>query len=198
MISHYRAFPFAILLYIFPEVEEAGVQQVFADHNFYYPVKVTTVERPPLVGFPWIRPSDFIRSLHKTNDLSHLLGGHNLEAARPMLLSFWEKYRAVYPKHQLWDHLSATKKDIAKCIPLYIHGDEGTSFKRGGILILSFQGVIGFGTSKSAKLGKEHLRAMDEGIPMNFLKTGLQTRMLICTCPKDWTLAKHGFVQASK
>ena len=170
-------------------VEEEGVHQVLADHKFYYPVKVTVEELPPLQDFPWIGPSDFIKALHRTNDLPHLLGGYNLKEAKPILKSFWEKYRAAYPKHQLWDHLATTKKEITSCVPIFLHGDEGTSFKRGGILMVSIQGAIGTGTSKSnrIKLEEQNLRAMEEGIPMNFLRTGLQTRLLVCSCPKDRT-----------
>jgi hypothetical protein len=29
------------------------------------------------------------------------------------------------------------------------------------------------------------LRSMNDGIPLNLLKTGLQTRVMICNCPKD-------------
>ena len=168
-------------------VKEEGVHQVFADHKFYYPVKVTIEQSAPLEDFPWIRPSDFVKTLHKTNDLPHLLGGYNLKDAKPVLRSFWEKYKLAYPKHQLWDHLSSTGKDWAKCIPIFLHGDEGTSFKRGGILMVSIHGAIGTGTSKSQriKLEEQNLRAMGEGVPLNFLRTGLQTRLLVCSCPKD-------------
>ena len=165
--------------------EEEGVHQVFAEHKFYYPVTVTTEELPPLQGFPWIKPSDFLRSLHRMNDLNHLLGGHDLKTARPILKKFWQKYRGCYPMHQLWEHIDSGRKRPEQCLPLFLHGDEGTSFKKGGIFICSFQGAIGFGTSKQAKDVDQNLRAVDEGIPLNFLKTALQTRVLICCCPKD-------------
>ena len=53
--------------------------------------------------------------------------------------------------------------------------------------MVSIQGAIGTGTSKSKriKLEEQNLRAMGEGIPLNFLRTGLQTRLLVCSCPKD-------------
>ena len=167
--------------------QEEGVHQVFTDHKFYYPVKVTIEQTSPLEDFPWIRPNDFIKALHKTNDLPHLLGGYTLKEAKPVLADFWAKYKAAFPEHQLWDHVASTGKDITKCIPIFLHGDEGTSFKRGGILMVSIQGAIGTGTSKSKriKLEEQNLRAMGEGIPLNFLRTGLQTRLLVCSCPKD-------------
>ena len=172
------------------EAQEDGVHQVFSDHGFYYPIKVTVGTEKPLEGFPWIKPSDFIKALDATNDMSHLLGGHSLKEARPILDVFWQRFKGVYPEHQLWDYLSATGRDARQCLPIFIHGDEGTSFKRSGILMVSIQGVIGHGTSKSTRLIEANLRAMGEGIGLNFLKSGLQTRLLVCACPKEGVLYK--------
>jgi len=139
----------------------------------------------PLKDFPWIKPSNFIRIMAKMNDLGHLLGGLSLQEAKGTLLSFWSKYRALFPQHQLWGDVDCRKKDLSRCLPIYLHGDEGTSYKRGGILIVSFQGAFGFGSSKRAEEIKEKYRAMGDGIPLNFLRTGFQTRMPICVCPKE-------------
>ena len=157
--------------------EESGVHQVFMDHKFYYPVKITIENKAPLVDFPWLKPSDFIKALHKTNDLSHLLGGKSWADSKEALVSFWQKYAGAYPNHQLWEHVRNTNKDLSKCIPLFLHGDEGTSFKRQGILVLSMQGALGSGTSKSD--------SSQQTLPLNFLGSGLRTRLLICVCPKD-------------
>lgn len=146
---------------------------------------MTVEETAPLEGFPWVKPSDFIKTMYRMNDLHHFLGGHSLSEATPILRTFWERYRSIHPRHQLWSQVDKGEKDITKCIPLYLHGDEGTSFKRGGILFLSLQGAIGYGTSKRAQELEEKLRSMNDGIPLNLLKTGLQTRVMICNCPKD-------------
>lgn len=124
--------------------------------------------------------------MFKMNDLSHVLGRKSLKDARPMLMDFWHKYRALYPRHELWKHVDNGHKDLGACLPLYLHGDEGVSFKKGGIFIFSFQGAIGYGSSKRSVLESEkHYRASGEGIRINFLNTGLQTRMMICNCPKE-------------
>lgn len=159
--------------------------EIFKSHGFMYPVEMTVEETAPLEGFPWVKPSDFIKTMYRMNDLHHFLGGHSLSEATPILRTFWERYRSIHPRHQLWSQVDKGEKDITKCIPLYLHGDEGTSFKRGGILFLSLQGAIGYGTSKRAQELEEKLRSMNDGIPLNLLKTGLQTRVMICNCPKD-------------
>ena len=140
-------------------------------------------ETPPLTGFSWIKPSNFIQTMARMNDMGHLLGGHSLTQAKSMLLNFWSKFRAIHPQHQLW----AEERDLSKCIPIFLHGDEGVTYKKNGVLVLSFQGAIGFGSrsSQRARELESNLRAMGEGIPLNFLRTGFQTRMLVCVCPKE-------------
>ena len=141
---------------------------------------------PPLQDFPWIRPSNFLKSMGLMNDLDHLLGGHSLEGAENLLLDFWSKYRALVPEFQLWAESDAGLKDLRRCIPLYLHGDEGVTYKKNGVLVMSFQGAFGYGSSHRAKEVEQNYRAMGEGIPLNFLKTGVQTRMMILVCPKEW------------
>ncbi|CAK9002251.1 unnamed protein product [Durusdinium trenchii] len=125
--------------------------------------------------------------MSKMNDLSHLLGGHSLQEARGMLLSFWAKYRALFPQHQLWAEVESHRKTLDRCLPIFLHGDEGVTYKKGGVLVLSMQGAFGHGSraSERAKRLEENYRALSDGIPLNFLRTGFQTRLLICVCPKD-------------
>ena len=175
---------FQSTLYI-QTTQEEGVFEVFRLNNLFYPVEMTFETVSPLKDFPWIKPSNFIRIMAKMNHLGHLLGGLSLQEAKGTLLSFWSKYRALFPQHQLWGDVDCRKKDLSRCLPIYLHGDEGTSYKRGGILIVSFQGAFGFGSSKRAEEIKEKYRAMGDGIPLNFLRTGFQTRMPICVCPKE-------------
>lgn len=173
-------------VYATPSAEEDAVHEVFRLNNLYYPVNISTEEAPPLLGVPWIRPSDFLGAMAKMNDLSHVLGGYSLDEAKDKLASFWSKFRAICPEHQLWADVDSKKKDIHKCIPLFLHGDEGVTYKKGGVLVVSFQGAFGWGSSKRGREMEENYRAMGEGIPLNFLKTGFQTRMLIYVIPKEY------------
>lgn len=140
----------------------------------------------PLQGFPWLMPSKFLQAMGRMNDLGHLLGGRNsiLEAGS-MLELFWSRFQPLYPSHDLFRDVAAGKKQLSRCIPIYWHGDEGTTYKRGGVLVGSWQSAIGFGTSKRAAEVSERYRQMGEGVPLNFLKTGMQTRILSIICRKD-------------
>ena len=166
--------------------QEDAVSAIFRSHRFYYPVELTTEEAPPLAGFTWLKPSNFLKAMYKNNDLSHLLGGYSLTEAKGLLHNFWSKYRALFPRHQLWEDVDANRKDLSKCIPVFLHGDEGVHYRKSGLLVLSFQGVIGYGSSKRSKDLEEKFRATGEGVPINMLRTGFQTRMLVLVCPKEW------------
>ena len=174
-------------------IQEELVTSVFRENGMYYPVKIETVTSKPLdsLNFPWIPPSAFIRAMGANNDLGHILGGHTLKEARGMLETFWSRYRAIYPKHGLWSDVDSHKKTLHRCIPIFVHGDEGVTFKKNGLLVISFQGCIGWGSSKRSPELEENYRAAGQcGIPLNFLRTGFQTRILICVCPKDWVFSK--------
>ena len=166
--------------------KEEAVTSVFRFHNFYYPLDIAVEQEPPLTEFPWLKPSAFLATMSKTNDLHHLLGGLSLEDAKPKLLDFWCKYRQLFPAHDLWEHADSGAKPLHRCLPLYLHGDEGVTYRKDGLLVLSFQGVWGHGSSKSVARPPETYRANSTGIPLNFLQTGFQTRMLICVCPKEF------------
>jgi len=165
--------------------EEDGVTEVLRLNNFYYPVEISFENTPPLSSFPWIEPSKFLQSMGKMNDLTHLLGGKSLVEARTLLVNFWKHYREIFPMHQLFRDFDAHKKRPWECLPIFLHGDEGVHYKKNGILVLSLQGAFGFGSSKRAAELGENLRAFGEGIPLNFLRTGFQTRILIAVCPKE-------------
>ena len=154
-------------------------------NNYFYPVEISCEEASPLAGFCWLKPSNFIKTMANMNDLGHILGGHSLREARDLLLSFWSKFRVLFPQHQLWSSVDAGEKKLERCLPIFVHGDEGTSYKKGGILIVSFQGAFGYGSSKRAQDIQERYQAFGDSIPLNFLSTGFQSRMPIFVCPKE-------------
>ncbi|CAK9075764.1 unnamed protein product [Durusdinium trenchii] len=117
----------------------------------------------------------------KMNDLGHLLGGHSLQSACGILLDFWSKYRALFPQHELRRDVDAGLKPLSHCLPILFHGDEGVTYRKSGLLVLSIQGIFGHGSSKR----DENFRGATQGIPLNFLRTGFQTRLLVCVCPKE-------------
>ena len=122
------------------------------------------------------------------NDLGNILGGFpDIATAAPLLEVFWQRYRKIIPKFQLFERVDAGQCTYRQCIPLYLHGDEGVCYKKGGVLVVSFQSPLGFGTSKRHQQMSLNLQNMGEaGLPLNFVKCGMLTRMVNVICPKDW------------
>lgn len=55
-----------------------------------------------------------------------------------------------------------------------------------GVLILSWQSPLGYGTSRRPREMSITLEAMGEsGLPMNFLKSGMYSKLLTIVCQKD-------------
>ncbi len=169
------------------------MERVLRNSGLVYDVPITKVETKPLMQFPWLRPRDFLYTMYSQNDLHHILGGcSSLKQAGPVLEVFWARFKKICPGFQLFQQIDRGEKQIQQCVPLYVHGDEGTWFKKGGVLILSFQSPLGYGTSKRDYDMSMNLKNLGEsGLPLNFLKAGMYTRMLMLVCPKDWHLQKQ-------
>lgn len=148
------------------------------------------MEEGPLKGLAWLKPHNFLEALDRYNDLGHLLGGfQNMMSAKPILSTFWERYRMVYPQFELFAEFDAGRKRPEQCIPIYFHGDEGVTYKKNGVLILSWQSPLGYGTSRRPREMSINLEEMGEsGLPLNFLKSGMYSRMLTIVCQKDLVL----------
>ena len=167
--------------------QEEQVLRVFEQHRLLYPVPISEATHRPLVGFPWIRPADFMRAMNRYGDLGHILGGcANLPEAGGMLRTFWTRYEQVCPSFGLFDQIRRGEKQMEQCVPLYLHGDEGVTYKKGGVLVMSFQSPLGYGTSRRAHSLSLNLQNLGEsGLPLNFLESGMYTRMLMVICQKE-------------
>ena len=115
-------------------------------------------------------------------------------AAKSLLTTFWERYRKVYPQFELFAEFEDGRKRPEQCIPIYLHGDEGVTYKKGGVLIFSWQSPLGYGSSRRPHQMSMNLQDMGEcGLPLNFLKSGMYSRLLSIICPKDLVQQKCWF-----
>lgn len=153
-----------------------------------YPVEIEKIEHEPLTGLYWLPPRSFLYAMAQHGDLSHILGGfRNLEDAKPVLTLFWNRYQKIHPQFELFGQIAAGRKRANQCIPIYIHGDEGVTYKKNGVLIVSWQSPLGYGSSRRAREVSLNLQQVNEsGLPMNLLKSGMYSRMLIIVCQKDY------------
>ena len=167
---------------IFIENEEEGVAQIFGQHGLRFEVQMSYDTIGEITDFPWLRPSSYLKALVRNNEFHRLLGGHSLEKSEITLKTFWHRYKKQFPSHMLFQD-SVKSASLQNCIPLYVHGDEGTTYKKKGVLVIGFQSPIGYGSRHAPNQRPESVS--EAGIPINLIKTSLQNRFLTAICPKD-------------
>ena len=108
----------------------------------------------------------------------------SLERCKPVFQDYWEKYRLMHSGHQVFKTCCRGRFETSMpCVPVAFHGDEGTTYKKDGCLVLSFHSVVGKGTL-SNKLGP----VQDGHLPnlhTNFVGHAFQTRFLLAALLKD-------------
>lgn len=161
------------------------MDKIFQKFGLRYPAAMTYARVGEHEKYPYIRPSDFIKAMASSGDLGRLLADKaSMSEAGPLLVEFWSRYRKMCPEHALFK--SCVPLDRA--VPLYLHGDEGTTYKKSAVLLISFQSAMGHGSSRrsiEAALTEHELDLQRAGIPVNFLRTGLRSRFLCAMAPKD-------------
>ena len=157
----------------------------FAKHNLALDIRITYLDLPREgEAFPVLSVTDTVDYLIRSKNLSKLIGDIPFHELQPTLLEFWRRYSLEWPDFELF---KATGNDLAlcRCIPVYIHGDEGRGFKRSGVMILSLQGAIGRG---SRPFQRRHpllsLRKIKMGI--NLQGSSFNSRFLFTAMPKKY------------
>lgn len=160
-----------------------------------YDVEISADQIGEYPEFPWIRPSKMIQSMARTNDLKRLLGGLSWRDAQPVLGEFWARYKQICPDHGVFrrvrESLQTTNPlKLTQMIPVLVHGDEGTTYKKHGMLVIQFAGVFGLGSRNKPAEDSWYAELKRAGIPLNLLGQTVQTRFLTFLCPRDRSAKK--------
>lgn len=158
------------------------MSEVLREFGLSYDVPISRATVGSIEGFPFLKPSDYLARMVATGDFHRLLGGHALKDSEQTLSVFWKRFQKLFPQHDIFQS-EHTKSCLSRCLPLYVHGDEGQTYKRKGVLLMSFQSAVGSGGSHAPNERPETVNSA--GIPMNFLRNALQTRYLSVVCPKE-------------
>ena len=160
--------------------QEDVVAKVFAKHGLRLDVDMSAGRVAKNPSHPYIRASSWIKAVDAGGNLGNLLGlgpgCSTLEQAAPALRSFWDKYALWHSDHEVYSLARAGKLSLEQCVPVYVHGDEGTAFKRDGALVLSFFSPIGKGVV-CQKVGD----IIDGSLHMNFRGNCFKTRFVMGT-----------------
>ena len=96
------------------------------------------------IEIPWITPRCWLEWLVRKGFWPRLagVGRDDYRGAQQVWLEFWTRYRTIYPHFQLF---SMENIDLSRTAAFLIHGDEGRTLKRHGIMITSIQSALGYG-----------------------------------------------------
>ena len=103
---------------------------------------------------------------------------HDYEGARRKWEQFWTTYKEIHPGFSLFDDDSV---DLSRCAAFFIHGDEGRTLKKGGMLVTSLQSALGRGYDE------KRVRRPGEGgrddLQVNFAGHSFTTRFILSAIP---------------
>ena len=137
---------------------------------------------------PYIKAESLVQSLDRNGKLDRLLGFgpdyNTLEKCGDRLQQFWDQYRVLHPQHEVFRLADSHQISLRHCCPIYTHGDEGTTYKKDGCLVLSIHTPIGSGTRVGERMGR-----IGDGVgtPMhtNYIGHALETRFVLAALLRD-------------
>ena len=178
-------------------IEEEVVSKVLAKHKLRLDTEISFGRVGHDRKYPYIKAASLVKSLERHGKLSRLLGFEHLgpeynylAACGDLLEDFWRKYRPLHDTHEVFARADAGAIQLRNCVPVYLHGDEGTTYKKDGCLVLSIHTPLGAGTV-SQKMGPV---ANERDVARtNFAGNALETRFMLAALLKDsWIERKQG------
>ena len=179
---------------------ERDLHALFRKYGLALPLQISAL-KCGLFHLHYISLTSWFRYL--LNDFSHLLlGGFKVGDSKATFLvkSFWESFRVANGDHWVFSQHGA---NLQKCVPYYLHLDEGTGLRKSAVLVFNLQTVWGSETkdefekrfaSQSGRTDSDMVRYMLESQCHNQRGSSLLTRFLITAIPKRWYSKKNSFV----
>ena len=153
----------------------------FRKHGLTLDCPISWVPLPNLEEdtlFPIIKVSDMVQSLGMIGCFSKLFGDIPEAEIQDVLREFWRRYSLDTPDHQVFSASLTGTVCLQRCIPYFIHGDEGRSHKRKGVMLLSVQGALGKGTSSFVRRFVQSKFERDRRMGVNISGHSFGSRLL--------------------
>lgn len=96
------------------------------------------------LSYPCFPPKEQLEAI-AADGFFHKVLGMPVAYSDTVLPRFWDKYRSIYPDHDIFHR----QQDFAHLIPYYLHGDGGRTYKKDSIMILSMFSAFGEGTARN-------------------------------------------------
>ena len=148
-------------------------------YNLTVPIKpsIMSIGTGELNAFPYIPFSAWVRYLMDEGLVAQQLCGVAEEHMPQLLEEFWARYRAVHPRHPIFN----SSLPLQDCIPCYSHCDEGRAYKKQGLLLLSVHGCLGLGTRSWRKRGVHKNTLKRNGMGLNYLGNSWSRQFYFCS-----------------
>ena len=129
-----------------PKNSERDVHRVVEKHKTKLDIPIETLNIQGQ-SLPWINPKAWLTYII-SHGLLYMMSGLHFEEkdlVGRVWQSFWTQYEGLHPEFALFD---IPNLDYSRVIGLFIHGDEGRTLKRGGLMVTSIQSILGVGFNK--------------------------------------------------
>ena len=177
-------------------LQETLVARAFAKHGLRLPVRISYADVGLGIDFPYLKVQSWIEALDKRGKLYKFIGlghpGESFASLGDSLESFWQKFKLHHGGHDVFRLAEEGRMSLRQCVPVYIHGDEGITYKKDGCLCISMHCPFGRGTI-SNKLGPLGRHDNVEEPHLNFVGHTFETRFLLAACLRELCL-QNAFV----
>lgn len=132
------------------------------------------------VYVPWISPETWLEFVVKKG-LWPLMAGcdlHDWDGSDRNWTEFWRVYEKLNPNFELFEMVDI---DLGRTAAMLVHGDEGRTLKKGGLMVTSLQSALGRGYDEKRVRGQRSDTAL---LRVNFAGHSFTTRYVVNTMPK--------------
>ena len=160
---------------------EEGVHRVLAECGCRLDVPLDYIDLPTQNAVPYVKLSNWIDFLSRTSRLHYLVGTSDVQERQDMCREFWRRWSCVRATHPIFDLASKGLVQLENCVPLLHHGDEGRTYRKCPIMIISTHGFLGKGSHQSTV--KKSKDVTESPMFLNFLGSTVTTHYVFCAMP---------------
>ena len=145
----------------------------------------------PITGlegtYPVLKCSDFLKYMDRYSYWDKVLGVgvRRLDDARERLEDFWTRHKRIHPLHPVHQRAASENIPLSRVIPIMVHGDEGSHYKKQACMVLQWQGCLGAGTMLNRVELDIDGNLAGKSYGANQVGITLSTRFLFTVMPKD-------------
>ena len=155
--------------------------RVLQQHGCSIPVPLEYVDLPSQKDVPFIRLSSWVSYLGRSQRLHYLTGTADAKLRKALCLEFWRRYERIRPGHPIFKLAREGGVRLETAIPVLHHGDEGRSYRKTPVMVVSTHGMLGRGC-RQAKL-QAGLPIKETAMDMNFVGSTVTTHFIFAALP---------------